>query len=62
MCVRPTHVDAEALRRKLLVDYSTGIINFNGVLRIAFSATPTGKLSQLFENIYRAAGELAATS
>jgi aspartate/methionine/tyrosine aminotransferase len=62
MCVRPTHVDAEALRRKLLVDYSTGTINFNGVLRIAFSATPTGKLSQLFENIYRAAGELAATS
>jgi aspartate/methionine/tyrosine aminotransferase len=59
MCVRPTLVDAEALRKKLLTDYSTGTINFNGVLRIAFSATPTGKLAKLFENIYQAAGELA---
>ena len=25
---------AEALRKKLLADYSTGTINFNGVLRI----------------------------
>jgi aspartate/methionine/tyrosine aminotransferase len=58
MCVRPTRVDAEALRKKLLTDYSTGTINFNGVLRIAFSATPTAKLPALFENMYRAAGEL----
>jgi aspartate/methionine/tyrosine aminotransferase len=59
MCVRPTRVDAEQLRKKLLADYSTGTINFNGVLRIAFSATPTAKLPVLFDNIYRAARELA---
>lgn len=59
MCVRPLHADAEALRKKLLADYSTGTINFNGVLRVAFSATPTSKLPTLFENMYRAAKELA---
>jgi len=58
MCIRPIRADAEALRRKLLDDYSTGTINFNGVLRLAFSATPTGKLPALFDNIYRAAKEL----
>lgn len=58
MCVRPLRADAEALRKKLLADYSTGTINFNGVLRIAFSATPTAKLPTLFENIYKAANEL----
>lgn len=59
MCVRPRTVDAEALRKTLLADYSTGTINFNGVLRIAFSATPTQKLPALFENIYRAARALS---
>jgi aspartate/methionine/tyrosine aminotransferase len=59
MCVRPLKADAEALRKKLLADYSTGTVNFGGVLRIAFSATPTAKLAKLFENIYRAAEELA---
>jgi aspartate/methionine/tyrosine aminotransferase len=54
MCVRPLHVDAEALRQKLLKEYSTGTINFGGVLRIAFSATPTAKLPKLFDNIYQA--------
>jgi aspartate/methionine/tyrosine aminotransferase len=58
MCVRPLKANAEALRKKLLADYSTGTINFNGVLRLAFSATPTAKLPTLFENIYRAAKEL----
>jgi aspartate/methionine/tyrosine aminotransferase len=58
MCIRPLQADAEALRKKLLADYSTGTINFGGVLRIAFSATPTTKLPKLFENIYAAAGEL----
>jgi aspartate/methionine/tyrosine aminotransferase len=59
MCVRPVRVEAESLRKKLLADYSTGTINFNGVLRLAFSATPTGKLPALFDNIYKAAKTLA---
>jgi aspartate/methionine/tyrosine aminotransferase len=55
MCIRPLNVDSEALRQKLLKDYSTGTINFGGLLRIAFSATPTSKLAQLFQNVYDAA-------
>lgn len=60
MCVKPTKADAEALRKKLLADYSTGTINFGGTLRVAFSATPTAKLPTLFENLYRAAKELSS--
>jgi aspartate/methionine/tyrosine aminotransferase len=59
MCVRPVKADAEALRKKLLADYSTGTVNFGGILRVAFSATPTTKLETLFGNIYKAAKELA---
>lgn len=54
MCIRPIGVEAEVLRKKLLTDYSTGTINFNGVLRLAFSATPTVQLPQLFENVFQA--------
>ncbi len=59
MCVRPLKVDAERLRQLLLAEYSTGTINFNGVLRLAFSATPTAKLPRLFENLFRASRQLA---
>ena len=57
MCIK-TKADSEKLRQKLLTDYSTGTINFGGILRIAFSATPTDKLAKLFENIYKASKEL----
>lgn len=57
MCIRPK-ADSETLRQKLLKDYSTGTINFGGILRLAFSATPTAKLEKLFDNIYRASQEL----
>jgi aspartate/methionine/tyrosine aminotransferase len=57
MCIRPK-ADSEKLRQKLLKDYSTGTINFGGILRVAFSATPTGKLEKLFENVYKAAKEI----
>jgi len=59
MCIRTLKTDSEKLRQKLLSDYSTGTINFGGILRLAFSATPTSKLEKLFENIYRASKELA---
>ncbi len=58
MCVRPLKADAEVLRKKLLADYSTGTVNFGGILRVAFSATPTEKLEPLFANLYKAAKEL----
>ncbi|MDQ3001103.1 MAG: aminotransferase class I/II-fold pyridoxal phosphate-dependent enzyme [Fibrobacterota bacterium] len=60
MCIKPK-ADPEALRQKLLKDYSTGTINFGGVLRLAFSATPTGKLEKLFENIFKASKELSGS-
>ena len=56
MCVKPK-VDRNALRQKLL-GHSTGTINFGGVLRLAFSATPTAKLAKLFENLHQAIREL----
>ncbi len=59
MCVRPVRADAEALRKRLLAGYSTGTINFNGVLRIAFSATPTASIPALFDHLYRAAQDVA---
>jgi aspartate/methionine/tyrosine aminotransferase len=58
MCIRPK-ADSEKLRQKLLKDYSTGTINFGGILRLAFSATPTGKLEKLFENVFKASKDLA---
>ena len=57
MCIRPK-ADSEKLRQKLLKDYSTGTIDCGGILRLAFSATPTAKLEKLFENIFRAAQDL----
>jgi aspartate/methionine/tyrosine aminotransferase len=59
MCIRPVKADAEKLRQKLLTDYSTGTINFGGILRVAFSATPTDKLPKLFENISKASKDLS---
>lgn len=53
MCVKPNGVDAEALREKLIKDYSTGTIMLSGLIRLAFSAVPTEKLPLLFENIYK---------
>jgi aspartate/methionine/tyrosine aminotransferase len=57
MCIKPK-ADAEKLRQKLLTEYSTGTINFGGILRLAFSATPTDKLPKLFDNIFKASKEL----
>ena len=54
MCVKPKGVDAEAVRVELLQNYSTGTIMLKGLLRLAFSAVPTAKLPQLFDNVYHA--------
>ncbi len=59
MCIKPK-ADPEALRQKLLKDYSTGTINFGSILRLAFSATPTAKLEKLFENVFKASSELTS--
>ena len=58
MCIKPKGVDAEALRQKLIKDYSTGTIMLSGLIRVAFSAVPTDKLGKLFENIYNCIKEM----
>ena len=55
MCVQVKKgINAEQVRQTLLKKYDTGVIVFNDLIRIAFSATPTGKIPELFENIYNA--------
>lgn len=60
MCVRVTsNINAEAVRKLLLEKYSTGIIVFGDIIRIAYSAVPENKITQLVDNIYNACAELA---
>ena len=51
MCVKPVGAEAEAVRKELIASYSTGTIVLSGLIRLAFSATPTEKLEQLFANL-----------
>ena len=57
MCIRIIAGNAEAVRRRLIDNYSTGTIAQNDVLRLAFSSTPYARLEELFDNCYRAAGD-----
>jgi aspartate/methionine/tyrosine aminotransferase len=59
MCLKMLTIDPEKLRQKLLNDYSSGVIVMNNLVRVAFSSTPLEKLPKLFDNIYKAARELA---
>jgi len=45
---------AEDVRKILLEKYSTGVIVFGNLIRIAFSAVPEEKIAQLVENIHNA--------
>ncbi len=51
-------LNAEKLRQHLLENYSTGVIVFGNVIRIAFSAVPQNKIAELVENIYKACKDL----
>ena len=51
MCVKPKGVDAESVRRLLISKYSTGTIVLSGLIRLAFSTTPSDKLPTLFANV-----------
>jgi aspartate/methionine/tyrosine aminotransferase len=59
MCVRLKRGDADAVRQTLLKKYSTGIIAFGDIIRIAFSSTPNELLERLMGNIYWAGKEVA---
>jgi hypothetical protein len=59
MCVKPIGVEPEVLRKHLLTEYKTGVINLSGLIRVAFSAVPCDKLETLFSNIHAAVQSLA---
>lgn len=55
MCIELNDtLKAEAIRKILLDKYSTGVIVFGNLIRLAFSAVPQSKIPQLVENIYLA--------
>ncbi len=62
MCLRPRGLDVEEIRQEMLKNFSSGIIALRdqGVLRIAFSSTPTDKLEKVFDDIYRACKKMTA--
>ncbi len=53
-------LDPEKIRQQLLEKYSTGVIVFGNVIRLAFSATPKDKIPILIENIYQACRDLSS--
>ena len=55
MCIElKDGLQAEEVRKILLDKYSTGVIVFGNLIRIAFSAVPEAKIDQLIENIHAA--------
>ncbi len=55
MCLRLNDgLDGEKIRKVLIDEYSTGIINLNNIFRLAFSCVTEKDLPALFENIYEA--------
>jgi aspartate/methionine/tyrosine aminotransferase len=57
MCVRLHNKNSEAVRKKLIEKYSTGVIAQGDVIRLAFSAVPFDMLEKLYDNLYQAACE-----
>ncbi len=58
MCVKPIGVDAEKVRKHLIVKYSVGTIVLSGLIRLAFSTVPTAKLAKLFAAVDDAIADL----
>ncbi|OQA97991.1 MAG: hypothetical protein BWY22_01077 [Bacteroidetes bacterium ADurb.Bin217] len=60
MCIRVKQgINGEKLRQLLLEKYSTGVIVFGDIVRLAYSAVPEHKIETLVSNIYNACKELA---
>lgn len=60
ICLQLVQGNAEAVRRRLLTQYDTGVIALDSMLRIAFSSTPTHRMEELFSNIVAACRDLAS--
>ena len=55
MCIElNVELNGEAIRKILLDQYSTGVIVFGNLIRLAFSAVPQSKIQELIDNIYLA--------
>ncbi|MEA2036639.1 MAG: aminotransferase class I/II-fold pyridoxal phosphate-dependent enzyme [Nanoarchaeota archaeon] len=57
MCIKLKNKEGGEVRQILLKRYDTGVIALGNILRLAFSATPTNLISELFDNIYKACKE-----
>jgi len=63
MCIElAAGLDGEKTRKLLIEKYSIGVIAFDNLLRIAFSAIAESKIQPLFEGIYEACKELKSPS
>jgi len=60
MCVQLSEgLNAESVRLHLLEKYSTGVIVFGSVIRLAFSAVPEAKIPELVNNLYLACKDIS---
>ncbi len=53
MCLK-TNKDTETVRKILRMEYNTGVLSINNMLRIAHAAVPEHAIPELYENIYQA--------
>jgi len=59
MCLKLRRgLNAEKVRLHLLDKYSTGVIVFGDVIRLAFSAVPLAKIPEMVDNLYHACMDL----
>jgi aspartate/methionine/tyrosine aminotransferase len=55
LCVQLTkNTDADAVRKRLLSDFDTGVIAIGSMIRIAYSALPTRDIEAVFVNLHAA--------
>jgi aspartate/methionine/tyrosine aminotransferase len=59
MCVELKQgLESEAVRKRLLDTYDTGVVALGGLLRIAYSSVAANAIPQLFDNIFKACQDL----
>ena len=58
MCVSIRKGDAEAVRKKLLDSYDTGVIALGNLIRVAYSSLSLAQIPKLFSNLYAACKEV----
>jgi len=60
MCIKLlNNLDGEKIRNILLKEFDTGVINFKGIIRIAFSGVSENLIEKLFDNIYEACKKIS---